>query len=77
MLLIGSLYGDGEYEFFYGYMVVVIFMENKDVLVIVYDFGRYGKIYLEELGLGIILNGVSSFRGEGILRLWWSFFRYI
>ena len=76
-LLIGSSYGDGEHESPYGHTAVAIFTENKDVPVIVYDFGRYGKTYSEELGLGITLNGASSPRGEGILRLWWSFSRYI
>lgn len=76
-LLIGSAYGEGDHESPYGHTAIAIFTENKDVPVIVYDFGRYGKTYNEDLGFGITLKDENSPRGEGILRLWWDFARYI
>ncbi len=76
-LLVGSAYGDGDHESPYGHTAIAVFTTNPEVPVIVYDFGRYGRTYSESLGMGINLTGASSPRGDGILRLWWDFSRYI
>lgn len=43
----------------------------------IYDFGRYRNVYREEIGLGVVLSGADSPRGEGILRVWSNFNTYI
>lgn len=72
-LLVGSAYGEGRTESPYGHTAVYIKLKGKEY---VYDFGRYGRTKPESFGL-ITLEGSSSPRGEGILRVWNNFQAYI
>ncbi|MGN5726983.1 hypothetical protein ACNQO9_17420 [Acinetobacter calcoaceticus] len=72
-LLVGSAYGEGDKESPYGHTAVYIKLKGKDYI---YDFGRYGKTKPESFGI-FTLEGASSPRGEGILRIWSSFDAYI
>lgn len=74
-ILVGGPYTkDGE-EHRYGHTALFIKKNNGKELI--YDFGRYGAIYTEEIGLGITLRGSNSPRGEGILNIWNNFSAYI
>ena len=68
-LLVGSAYGEGETESPYGYTAVYIKLKGREYI---YDFGRYGKTQPESFG-PFTLDGSSSPRGEGILRIWNNF----
>ncbi len=72
-LLVGSAYGEGSTESPYGHTAVYIKLKGKEYI---YDFGRYGKVKPEKFGL-ITLEGSSSPRGEGILRVWSNLQAYI
>lgn len=72
-LLVGSAYGEGETESPYGHSAVYIKLKGKDYI---YDFGRYGKTKPERFG-PFTLDGPSSPRGEGVLRVWDNFQAYI
>lgn len=72
-LLVGSAYGEGDTESPYGHTAVYIKLKGQDYI---YDFGRYGKVKPEKFGW-ITLEGASSPRGEGVLRVWNNFQAYI
>ena len=72
-LLVGSAYGEGETESPYGHTAVYIKLKGREYI---YDFGRYGKTQPESFG-PFTLDGSSSPRGEGILRIWNNFQAYI
>ena len=72
-LLVGSAYGEGKTESPYGHTAVYIKLKGKDYI---YDFGRYGKTKPESFG-PFTLDGPSSPRGEGVLRVWDDFGAYI
>ena len=72
-LLVGSAYGTGDKESPYGHTAVYIKLQGKEY---VYDFGRYGKTKPESFG-PFTLEGASSPRGEGILKVWNNFSAYI
>ncbi len=71
-LLIGSSYGDGEHESPYGHTAVAIFTENKDVPSHILSMTLADMVRLTRKNwvFPYALNGASSPRGEGILRLW-------
>jgi hypothetical protein len=72
-LLVGSAYGTGDKESPYGHTAVYIKLQGKEYI---YDFGRYGKTKPESFG-PFTLDGPSSPRGEGVLRVWNNYQAYI
>jgi hypothetical protein len=74
-ILIGGAYVEaGGEEHKYGHTALYIKTANKEYI---YDFGRYGHTYSEDLGMGIVLTGPDSPKGEGILNIWESLNTYI
>jgi hypothetical protein len=76
-LLVGGPYSKDGKEHRYGHTAILVRYSGGER---VYDFGRYRTIYPEKINLGITtvnLDGDSSPRGEGILKIWTSFARYI
>lgn len=76
-LLVGGPYTKNGKEHRYGHTALYIRYSGGERI---YDYGRYRTIYPERVNLGIStinLDGDSSPRGEGILKIWNNFSRYI
>lgn len=76
-LLVGGPYTKGGKEHRYGHTALLIRYSGGEF---VYDYGRYRTIYPEKIDAGIMtihLDGDSSPRGEGVLKVWSNFARYI
>lgn len=76
-LLVGGPYTKNGKEHRYGHTALYVRYSGGDR---VYDYGRYRTIYPEKIDIGITtinLDGDSSPRGEGILKVWSNFSRYI
>lgn len=76
-LLVGGPYTKDGKEHRYGHTALLIRFSGGEF---VYDYGRYRQIYPEKIDIGIKtikLDGDSSPRGEGVMKVWSNFSRYI